>query len=115
MGLLQPLFTHSYVLRLTWGLGVFACLVPFTLLFSVLNWMDGMLHIWTIWTAAMGMTTLVHGERPPLDQPSVWVANHLCAPRRARRARSRRVRVATGSTGPCYRRPRAGRSACTQS
>jgi 1-acyl-sn-glycerol-3-phosphate acyltransferase len=77
MGFVAVLFRHSYPLRLAWGMLVFLVLLPFTLLFSALNWMDGMLATWTVFCAAMGMTMRVHGERPPLDEPALWLANHL--------------------------------------
>ena len=129
MGLFQPLFKHFFPLRLAWALGWFLLCLPFSIVFTSLNYMDGMLGLWTVYTKAMGMTMRVHGEKPPLDKPALWLANHLCVPgsralclcarpprrRRPAGARSLSARdAATGSTGPCCRPPRRGLSACTQ-
>ena len=76
MGLLAPLFARSYPVRLLYTLSWFLFCLPPSILFTSFNYMDGMLGLWRIFCFGTGFTMRVHGEKPPVDEPALWVANH---------------------------------------
>ena len=76
MGIVGRLFAASYPLRLVFTLSMFLSCLPLSILFTTFNSMDGMLGLWKYFCFVTGFTMRVHGPKPPLDEPALWVANH---------------------------------------
>ncbi len=76
-GVLAQLLARSQALRFAYALFFFIPVVPATLLLSAFGSLDGMLAVWRLYSAALGLAQRVHGALPPADEPAVWVSNHF--------------------------------------
>ena len=55
---------------------MFLSCLPLSIVFTTFNYMDGMLGLWKFFCLATGFTMRVHGPKPPLGEPALWLANH---------------------------------------
>ena len=76
MGFAGRLLASSPPLRLVYTLTMFLSCLPLSIVFTTFNYMDGMLGLWKFFCLATGFTMRVHGPKPPLGEPALWLANH---------------------------------------
>jgi hypothetical protein len=75
-GPLAVLLARSEALRIVYLLLVFIPVSSMGLLISFTGRMGLMVPLWHLFAACMGVTQRVHGPKPPVDEPAVWVSNH---------------------------------------
>ena len=76
-GPLAQLLARSEALRVVYTLLIFIPISFCALLASFTGRMALMVPLWHVFAWWMGVTVRVHGKAPPVDAPSVWVANHF--------------------------------------
>lgn len=77
MGVFARALAKHEPLRLLYALLCFLPVIPSTLLLSALGSLRGMMLVWRLFAAALGLRCVVLGTPPRVGTPCVWVSNHF--------------------------------------
>ena len=77
MGPLSRTLAASPLARVAYASLLFVPTAVFSLLCSFAGQLRLMVLAWRGFSAALGVTSRVHGRPPPRDAPALWVANHF--------------------------------------